>query len=345
MAVNMREVAALAGVSPRTVSNVVRGYVHVRPETRARVQRAIDQLKYRPNISARSLRQGRTGIIALAVPEIAAPYFAELGDLIQREAGARGVTLLVDQTGASRERELLVLDGYRSNVIDGLILSPMAITLEDLQAQDLDFPTVLLGERIHDGDLLHVAIDNVAAARAATTHLLESGLRRVAAVGDAPNVGPAGRRMQGYREALEAAGIEPLPELMITTGMWSRSSGYRAVDALLRRGTEVDAMFCFNDVVAQGAIRAVTDHGLRVPHDIAVVGWDDIEEAAYATPSLTSVSPDKAAIARVAVDRLLAQIGGEPLEEPTVTCGFTLVVRESSTVPPGHGHGRRSPAG
>src|SRR3712207_2546012 len=178
----MRDVAALAGVSPRTVSNVVSGYVHVRPETRERVQRAIDELKYRPNVSARSLRRGRTGIIALAVPEIAAPYFAELGDLIQREAGARGVTLLVDQTGADRERELLVLDGYRSTVIDGFILSPMAITGEDLEAQELDIPAVLLGERIHDSGLLHVSIDNVAAARTATAHLVEGGRRRIAAV-------------------------------------------------------------------------------------------------------------------------------------------------------------------
>jgi DNA-binding LacI/PurR family transcriptional regulator len=330
MAVNMRDVAKVAGVSPRTVSNVVSGYVHVRAETRERVQRAIDELKYRPNVSARSLRRGRTGIIALAVPEIAAPYFAELADLIQQRAGDRGVTLLVDQTGASRERELLVLDGYRSHVIDGLILSPMAITLEDLRAQELDFPTVLLGERIQDGGLLHVAVDNVAAARTATRHLVETGRRRIAAVGDADNVGPAHRRLQGYRAALEEAGLEPDPALTVTTGGWARATGYAAVRALLGRGTAVDALFCFNDVVAQGAIRAVADHGLRVPDDIAVVGWDDIEEAAYTTPSLTSVSPDKAAIATTAVDRLLAQISGEVLGEQEVTCGFELVVRESS---------------
>ena len=333
MAASMRDVAALAGVSPRTVSNVVSGYVHVRAETRARVQRAIDELKYRPNVSARSLRLGRTGIIALAVPEIAAPYFAELADLIQQQAGARGVTLLVDQTGGSRDRELLVLEGYGSHVIDGLILSPMAMTLEDLEAQRLDIPTVLLGERISEGGLIHVAIDNVAAAREATAHLVARGRRRIAAVGDAENIGPATRRMQGYREALAAAGLEEDPALRVHTGPWGRASGYAAVDALLKRGTEVDAMFCFNDVVAQGAIRALTDHGVRVPHDVAVVGWDDTEEGAYATPSLTSVSPDKVAIARAAVDRLVDAISGEPAGPAEVTCAFELVVRESSTLP------------
>ncbi len=330
MAASMRDVAALAGVSPRTVSNVVSGYVHVRAETRARVQRAIDELNYKPNVSARSLRLGRTGLIALAVPEIAAPYFAELADLIQQQAGARGATLLVDQTGASRERELLVLEGYGSHVIDGLILSPMAVTLEDLEAQRLDIPTVLLGERISEGGLIHVAVDNVAAARDATMHLVEGGRRRIAAVGGADNIGPATRRMEGYRQALAAAGLDDDPELRVRTGPWGRAAGYSAVDALLRRRTTVDAMFCFNDVVAQGAVRALTDHGLRVPQDVAVVGWDDTEEAAYSPPSLTSVSPDKAAIARAAVDRLLAAVNGEAVDATEVTCGYQLVVRESS---------------
>jgi DNA-binding LacI/PurR family transcriptional regulator len=334
MAVSMRDVAARAGVSQRTVSNVVSGYIHVRAETRERVQRAIDELRYRPNMSARSLRRGRTGIIALAVPEIAAPYFAELADLIQRQAGARGVTLLIDQTGADRERELLVLDGYRSNVIDGLIISPMAITAEDLEAQDLDIPVVLLGERIHHSTALHVAIDNVAAARDATRHLLDSGRRRIAAVGaelEMNNVGPALRRLQGHLSALQDAGVEVDRDLVVKTGGWSRSAGYAAVDGLLGGGAEVDALFCFNDVLALGAMAAISDHGLRVPDDIAVVGCDDIEEATFTNPSLTSIAPDKEAIATTAVDRLLAQVAGEPVPAEEVTCAYELVVRQSTT--------------
>ncbi|CAA9351891.1 MAG: Transcriptional regulator, LacI family [uncultured Frankineae bacterium] len=337
MAVSMRDVAARAGVSPRTVSNVVSGYVHVSPDTRARVQTAIDELKYRPNISAQSLRQGRTGIIGLAVPEIAAPYFAELADLVQRAAADRGVTLLIEQTGASRDRELLVLDGYHSNVIDGLILSPMAITAADLQTHALEIPTVLLGERIDEGGgVLHVAIDNVAAAREATTHLLQLGRRRIAAVGTnltADGVGPARRRLHGFREALREHGLVPAPELEVTTGGrlgWAHGPGYAAVDALLSSGVEVDAMFCFNDVLALSAIRAVRAHGLRVPDDIAIVGWDDIAEAAYFTPSLTSVRPDKAAIARTAIDRLLTLVAGEAPTDEQITCDYRLVLREST---------------
>ncbi len=331
---NMGDVAALAGVSQRTVSNVVRGYVHVRPETRERVQRAIDELKYRPNASAVSLRDGRTGIIGLAVPDIAAAYFAEMADHIQRRAAARNVTLLFDQTGADRERELLVLDGYRTHVIDGLILSPMAITAQDMAALAYDIPTVLLGERIRHGHVSNITIDNVAAAREAVAHLLSSGRRRIAAIGadlTTNEVGAAEIRLEGYYAAHRDANIKPVSGLAVTTDGWVRSSGYAAVDALLRTGKKPDALFCFNDLLALGGIRALTDHGLRVPHDVSVVGWDDIEEGRYATPSLTSISPDKAAIAAAAVDRLLAQINGETPTVGEVLCDYTLISRESSS--------------
>lgn len=335
MVARMADVAALAGVSQRTVSNVVTGYVHVRPETRERVQRALDQLKYRPHASARSLRQGRTGIIALAVPYIAAPYFAELADLIQQSAAARKLTLLMDQTGADRARELLVLDGYRTHVIDGLIFSPMAITAHDLGQQDLDTqPTVLLGERIRGGPLVNIAIDNVAASREAVHHLLDSGRRRIAVVGadvTTNHVGAAEGRLKGYHLAHQEAGLEAAPELSLTTHGWVLASGYAAVTSLLRQGIEVDALFCVNDLLALGAIRALTDHGLVVPRDVSVLGWDDIEEATYSTPSLTSVAPDKAAIAEAAVDRLCRQINGEPGIAEEVVCDYKLIVRESTT--------------
>lgn len=333
MPASMRDVAALAGVSPRTVSNVVRNYVHIAPDTRQRVQSAIDELRYRPNASARSLRRGRTGIIALAVPEIAAPYFAELADLVQREAGERGVTLLVDQTGGSPEREALVLDGYHTGVIDGLLFSPMSITAGGLAAQALQIPTVLLGERVAGGTgLLHVGIDNVAAARCATAHLLGRGRRRVAAVGaDATeNLGPAARRLQGHRLALADAGLPAAPELEVDTGSWNHAAGYAAVTALLHSGPPVDGLFCFNDVLALAAVRAVHDAGLRVPEDVGVVGWDDIAVAAYAVPSLTTVRPDKAAIARTSVERLLALVAGVPTVEEEVVCGWDLAVRDTS---------------
>lgn len=330
---NMADVAAFAGVSQRTVSNVVRGYKHVRPETRERVQQAIQQLNYRPNATAQSLRRGRTGIVGLAVPELDVPYFAEMAKHVQRIAAANGLTLLVDQTGGDRDHELRVVQGYGIHVIDGLILSPMAMTVEDLDDNVPAMPLVLVGERIRSRSLTNVAIDDVVAAKEATLHLLASGRRRIAAVGadlTTNNVGAALGRLKGYRDAHHERGLVCDPHLELPTGNWTRAAGYAIVDALMSRTTRVDALLCFNDMLAFGAMKALRDHGARVPGDVSVVGWDDVEEAAYSNPSLTSVSPDKEMIAESAVQALTAQIGGEPVDAAEVRCGHRLVVREST---------------
>lgn len=333
MSANMHDVARLAEVSQRTVSNVVSGYAHVRPETRERVQKAIATLNYRPNVSAQKLRQGRTGMVALAVPEIRAPYFAELADHVQQLAAQRGITLLIDQTGGLRERELLVLDGYRSNAIDGLILSPLSVTPHDLSSRGLDFPTVLLGESVDKGGYIHVSIDNVAAAQAATEHLLAMGRTRIAAVGVMPNLdtlGPAVRRLRGYINAFAAAGQALPADLIYPTDNWTRASGYAIATTILEQKIEIDAIFCFNDLLALGMMKALQNHGVRIPQDIAVIGWDDIEECSYATPTLTSISPDKKGIAQLAVNHLLDSIAGAPSSETELLAPFRLAPREST---------------
>jgi DNA-binding LacI/PurR family transcriptional regulator len=246
------------------------------------------------------------------------------------------VTLLIDQTAADEDRERQVLQGYGRQVIDGLIFSPLALTGQELTQQPLDIPTVLLGERAKGGGLVRVAIDDVAAAREATGHLLDTGRRRILAVGadlTPRTTGPALGRVRGYHDAHEQRGLVADPELVVRTGGWGRAAGYTGVDRLLRAGTGFDAMFCFNDVLAFGAVRAATDHGLTIPDDVGVVGWDDIEEAAYSTPSLSSVRPDKAAIAETAVERLLSQIAGEPVGALEILCDYRLMVRESSRRP------------
>ncbi len=332
MATSARDVAALAGVSQRTVSNVVRGYVHVSPETRERVERAIAALNYRPNPSARSLRSGRTGIIGLAVPEIAAPYFAELADHVQRTAAAHGLTLLIDQTGAERDSELLVLQGYRGHVIDGLIFSPMALSGEDLAAHHPGVPTVLLGERISDAEHVTVAIDNVAAAREACTYLLANGRTRIVAIGadvTTNNMGPARARLRGYQHAHHDAGLTPPPGLAVPTGGWGRVQGHAAVTQLINDGIGFDGLFCFNDQLALGALRALHEKGRSVPGDVSVVGWDDIEEASFSVPALTTVSPDKTGIATAAVTALLARIAGDATPPQPIICDHRLLVRES----------------
>lgn len=338
MGTSMRDVADLAGVSQRTVSNVVSGYIHVKPETRQRVQAAIDSLKYKPNISARRLRQGRTGILALALPEIAAPYFAELADHVERRAAELGVTVLIDQTAGLRDRELLVLRGYQSNIIDGLILNPLSITAEDLADEAVDFPVVILGESLeaNGAPVVHVSVDNQAAAVEATQHLIDMGRRSIAAIGASRNMhaaSPANHRLRGYLAAMDRANLPVTTEIDFESASWSRAEGYAAAQRLLDRKPDIDAVFCFNDTLALGALKCLLDRGLRVPQDVALVGWDDIEECTYTTPALTSISPDKAGIARIAVEALLARVSGQepdPAHPTEVKADYKLVIRAST---------------
>lgn len=334
-AVTLKQVAAMSGVSARTVSNVVNGYHHVAPATRSRVQAAIDALGYRPNAAARSLRSGRTGLLALVVPALDQPYFAELARAVVQHATKAGYTVVLEQTDGDRERELeLLSDQSRRSMFDGLIVNPLKLTSDDIP-EDPVRPIVLLGERAISASADHVHVDNVAAAREAVQHLLDIGRTSIAMIGTqtAPSGQSARQRLEGAMHALGAANLPLHPDLLCPAAEFTRESGYRAMQALLEGERGFDAVFCFNDTLAIGALRALRERGLRVPQDVAVVGFDDIEEGQFSSPPLTSIRPDKDAIARLAVERLLALVGqreaGEEVQVP-----FSLTVRES-TVPDG----------
>ncbi|MEV0157629.1 LacI family DNA-binding transcriptional regulator [Micromonospora sp. NPDC050686] len=329
----LKDVAERAGVSVKTVSNVVNGYLHVRPDTRARVEEAIAELNYRPNLSARNLRKGRTGVIALAVPELDIPYFAELARHVVTAAAEHGWTVLIDQTGGGPEQERKVAGGIGDHLIDGLILSPLALTAEDL-AGLAGMPMVLLGERIDHGPADHVAIDNVAAAHAVTAHLIGLGRRRIAAIGAqrTPEGVSARLRLAGYAAALAEADIGYDERLVAPAPAWHRADGATALRHLLASGVRPDAVFCFNDTLALGALRALHEAGLRVPEDVAVAGFDDIEDGRFSVPTLTTISPDKERIARLAVDLLANRLTGDPEAPPQeLTAPHHLIPRESTT--------------
>jgi DNA-binding LacI/PurR family transcriptional regulator len=342
--VRLRDVAERAGVSVKTVSNVVNGYEHVSPEMRARVQAVLDETGYRPNATARSLRAGRTGVIALAVPEIDNPYFAELAGFVVQEAEQRGWTVLIDQTDGRLERERLVADGLRHHLIDGLILSPVALGYDDLAGRSPeDVSLVLIGEKLDAGPADHVAIDNVAAARAATEHLLALGRTRIAAIGHQPSSdresGVARLRQRGWEEALRNAGMDPEPRLLGQVPTFRREHGVAAMGDVLDRGLQPDAVFCFNDTLALGAMRQLADRGLRVPQDVAVVGIDDVADGRFAVPTLSTIAPDKAGIARHAVRMLAERLepAGHELVARDVRASFELVPRESTLGPASRG--------
>jgi DNA-binding LacI/PurR family transcriptional regulator len=332
VAVTLSDVAKRAGVSVKTVSNVVSGYAHVSPATRKRVQKALDSLGYQPNLSARSLRGGRSGVIGLAVPGLN-PYFAELAGLVERAVAEAGYTLLVDQTEALHERESRVVKGIRAQLIDGLILSPSALDGAAIARSRSATPLVLLGERVSDGSIDHVAIDNVAAAREAVSHVIELGRHRIAAVGTLRSASGelARQRLAGYTAALANAGIPSRRELIVPVQRFERVEGVSATRRLLAGGVRPDAIFAFNDVLAFGVLRALYEAGIRVPDDVAVVGFDDVEEGRFSLPTLTTIAPDKHEIARCAVANLIERMNGGAAAPPRdVVVAHNLVPREST---------------
>ncbi|WP_348619367.1 LacI family DNA-binding transcriptional regulator [Sanguibacter sp. 26GB23] len=335
MSTTMHDVAQLAGVSIKTVSNVVNGYPYIRDTTRDRVLAAIKELDYQMNVSARNLRSGRTGMICLAVPELSLPYFAELADSVIRAAEDVGLTVIIEQTGADRARELEILSGKRKHLTDGLIFSPLELGPEDKPAFDVSFPMVLLGERIFGSSHDHVTMHNVEAARAATAHLIGLGRRRIALIGahEGEQVGSARLRTEGYVRAHEDAGMEIDPALIGEAGMWHRANGAETMDRMLDAGIEIDAVFALNDALALGAMHALHQRRIAVPEQVAVIGFDDIDEARYAAPPLSSVSPGREDIARTAVHLLQQQIEdrGTPRAPVEIVADYEIVVRESTS--------------
>ena len=333
MGVSLKDIAKRAGVSLATVSNVVNGYRPVGEQTRLRVQQAIDELGYTPNLSARHLRSGRTGIIALAIPELNNPYFAELAGAATREARDHGYTLLIDYTDSDKEKELVLLEGFRERVIDGLILSPVQLTRDDVLARISDKPLVLIGENVYDVPYDHIAIDNVAASHVAVQHLVSLGRHRIAFIGAHPDIyrQPAHLRLRGYQEALAAAGLPFDPALVAPAHQFGRPDGLAGMKLLLSLPEPPDAVFAYNDLIAIGAMRAIVEAGLRVPEDVAVIGFDDIEEGRFANPSLTTISPDKERIGQLSVRSLIGAVQGGPPDPPRdVQPPFRLVTREST---------------
>ena len=339
MGARLKDVADHAGVSFKTVSNVINNHPNVTEKTRAKVLKAIEELRYRPNLTARSLRHGRSGFLAFALPELTSPYFASLASAIGAVAKQHGLVVLIEETFGEPEREQIVLDGLGSHLIDGVIFSPMATPARDIAARrDPGTPMVLLGERGRPAGHDHIAIDNVAAAREVTEHLISLGRRNIAAIGAESGAGTGRLRARGYRAALDAAGIDVDRSIIVSRLSYHRASGARAMADLLDSGRELDAVFCFNDLMALGALRVLRERGYRVPEDVAVAGFDDVEDGRYSSPSLTTVAPDVPFLAEQAVRLIVRRLADADAKAERIEVPFKLQIRESTTGRNDHVH-------
>jgi LacI family transcriptional regulator, repressor for deo operon, udp, cdd, tsx, nupC, and nupG len=333
----IQDVAQRAGVSWKTVSNVLHERNNVRPETRARVLAAIEELNYRPSLASRQLRMGRTHLLALAVPAISDPYFGELAHAMIEGAAQSGYTVLIDETHGKAAQEGVVAEGFQVRLIDGIIFSPLDLTGQEIAARRDRTPIVLIGEHAtcEEAGLDHVTIDNVASAEEATGHLLETGRKQIAFLGHQawrPR-GTGQLRIKGYEQALQSAGLPVHGDLVLQANAFSREEGEDRVIELLPRIREVDAIVCANDLLAIGAMRALRRAKVLVPDDVAVLGWDGTPEGAYTHPTLTTIAPDKQALARTAIDILLRRVEGDGSPPATHLVPHRLVVRESTGRP------------
>lgn len=323
--------AQRAGVSPKTVSNVVNGTVAVSPDTKSRVERAIAALDYVPNLSARGLRNGRTGVIALALPDLATSYSAELAHHFVTVAGEHGLNIQIEETNsADGERQLL--SRARAQLIDGLVLNPVLLETSAVQRGVSLPPVVLIGE-VHQPLADRVWHDNVGGSREMTTLLLEEGHRRIAILGLMASES-ARQRLQGFEEAMASAGVAVSPELLIRCNLWTPKGGAEAMLHYLAEHELPEAVFCFTDAMAIGAMSALWTAGLRVPADISVVGYDDIVDASYTLPPLTTVRFDKKEVAVAALELLTQRIADNDRPVSSERVPHTLV-RRLSTRPRG----------
>jgi DNA-binding LacI/PurR family transcriptional regulator len=332
MRATVKDVASRAGVSPKTVSNVINGVVFVRPETRERVERALAELDYVPNLSARGLRNGRTGVIALALPDLATPYSAEMAHHFVEAAHERGWGVQIEETGARPEREEQLLSRARAQMVDGLVLNPIVSDEFALREDSAHLPPAVLIGEVEQNRLDQIRVDPDQAAYDMTTTLIGLGHRRIAVLGSPvhTNAFTARLRTAGYRRALADAGIRRDPELEIGCDEWDPHGGAAAMDAFLDRHPLPDAVFCFTDSLAIGALSTLWRRGIQVPQGISIAGFDDIAHGEFASPPLTTVSFDKPTFTAVTLDRLEARIVDRTSEATLTTVAHSIVVRDST---------------
>jgi LacI family transcriptional regulator len=330
----IRQIADLAGVSIATVSRVLNGRDDVAPETRDLVRQIIREHGYTANRSARGLSAGRTGLIGILVPMVFPAYFAGILAGAAEALTERDLPIALSPTGGEHDREVSVIDRLHGLTDGALIILPEESGEELQRLQDNGYrfvvidPLMPLAERIPSVSAAHTS-----GADQAMQHLLALGHRRIAHI-----AGPSGwvateDRRRGYHAALAAAGILPDPALTVDTTP-EIAHGQDAAAHLLKLPDPPTAILCFNDNNAIGAIQAARARGLRVPEDISIVGFDDVETATVVTPKLTTVRQPLAEMGRTGVSLLMRLLDGERFETLHVELATRLVVRESTAPPP-----------
>ena len=336
---SIKDVADLAGVSIATVSRYLSDPESIRKDNREKVARAIERVDYAPNALAQNFRRGRTGIIMVVLPSVGDPFFTEVMRGIARVASERHYSILIRET----EMNTLSLDEYSDIVLskqaDGIILlaSTCPVTPMRQRPKKARLAPIILGcENVTPelGELFSVRIDNRAAAREATRHLLELGHRRIGFISGAQGSELTADREKGFKAAMKKAGIKILAGWMVA-GELTLEGARAATRQLLDHEEPPTAIFCANDEMAMGCIHEIKQAGLSVPEDVSVMGFDDTRYAAVLDPPLTTIAQPAEAIGERTMERILDAVAGKDIGKGPEIVPHRLVVRESTAPPPG----------
>ena len=323
------DVARRARVSASTVSHVINGTREVAPATRRRVEAAIEAVAYRPNALARSLRSGRSQTFGLILPDSGNPFFAEVGREIQLAAFDAGFSVFLCNTENDPAKEQRSVNLLTHTRVDGLVLVAVderGDALRGLLHQRV--PVVVMDRERPDLPLDTVLTDHREGGRLATRHLVALGHRRIGLVAGPAGLSPSELRLAGHRQALEEAGL-PFRSELVRHGDFHPESGRAAARALLAHPRSPTAILACNDLMALGVLRAAAESGRGVPQDLAVVGYDDIELAAFTVPPLTSVAQPRREMGRAAVRLLINRLAGPGLPPQQALLPVSLTVRRS----------------
>ena len=347
MAVRMRDIAQDLGVSLMTVSKALRNHGDVAQETRRRVSQRARELGYEPNLTARSLAGHPSFLIGLIVPDLMHSFFAEVAKGVDRKLGPLGYQIIISSSGENAETELRQIKLLLARMVDGLIIASAAphATRSMVELLERGKARYVLIDRVFlnwKANYVGVKDDKIGAM--ATEHLIEQGCTRIAHL-RGPMVSTGKGRLRGYRRALAKHGLKVPPEYVVS-GAHEDSTGYDAMQRLLQLKPRPDGVFCYNDPVAAGAIRAILEAGLDVPRDIAVVGAGDVHYSDLLRVPLSTINQSSFQIGETAAELLLECMESKtPLPPKRIFFPPRLVVRESSLRHPSYPGGVRPRAG
>ncbi|HQE91357.1 MAG TPA: LacI family DNA-binding transcriptional regulator [Anaerolineae bacterium] len=328
--VTIQDVAEAAGVSRQTVSRAINQRGEISPETRTQVLQIAEEMGYRPSSIARGLATQHTGTLGLVVPDVANPFFSEVARGAEHEAYAKGYNVFLCNTDEDPQREVAVLRSLEDKRVDGVVLCSSRLDEATLRTSLARHSSVvLINRQLRSHDFGVVLIEDKMGGQTITEHLLNTGHQAIGFLTGPPTSRSGRKRVEGYFAALAAAGIPHDPD-------WLRpcaptvEGGHEATDALLKSHPEITALFCYNDLVAIGALQSAYELHRIVPVDLAIAGFDDIPLAALVTPALTTCRVSRYEMGAQAMAMLLERISGCTDACQKVVMKPELIVRASA---------------